>query len=303
MTSNPTIAVALALCSVVAYAFSAALQRRETARASEPVETSGGWRFFRALLARRWWWGGIACMVAGAIIHVGALGFGSITLVQPIGVTTLILALPLDSWLEKRRISSREWVGAVVLVAGLVGLLTLAAHGPPTRTPPAPVVLGAVAVIMIAAVVLAAAGAKGRPVVRAVIRAAASGLCAGATSGLVRLIIQLIADDRSWVLVGVVVAAALVLPVASILLIQTAFRDGGLDAGLATQITADQIAAAAIGIVVLGERYTLGAAGAALAAVFAVVALVGLVVLIRAGPTPEQRRGLAAPTAAPAPPR
>ncbi|MHC1558649.1 DMT family transporter [Actinomycetospora sp. C-140] len=303
MTGHPTIAVALALCSVVAYAFSAALQRRETARAAEPVESAGGWGFFRALLRRRWWWGGVACMVAGAVIHVGALGFGSITLVQPIGVTTLILALPLDSWLEKRRIHAGEWVGAVVLVAGLVGLLTLAAHGPPSRTPPAPVVLGAIAVIAVTAVVLSAAGARGRPIVRAVVRAAASGLCAGATSGLVRLIIRLIADGRSPALIATVVVAALVLPVASILLVQTAFRDGGLDAGLATQITADQAAAAAIGIVVLGERYTLGAAGAALASVSAVVALVGLVTLIRAGPTPEQRAALASPTAAPAPGR
>ncbi|MEJ2885929.1 DMT family transporter [Actinomycetospora aeridis] len=302
MTSQPTVAVALALCSVVAYAFSAALQRRETARAAEPDDAAGGWGFFRALLRRRWWWGGVACMVAGAIIHVGALGFGSITLVQPIGVTTLILALPLDSWLEKRRIRTGEWVGAIVLVAGLVGLLTLAAHGPPSRTPAAPVVLGAVGVVMAVAVVLAAAGARGRPIVRAVIRAAASGLCAGATSGLVRLIIRLIADGRSPALIAVVVVAALILPVASILLVQTAFRDGGLDAGLSTQITADQIAAAAIGIVVLGERYTLGAAGAVLATVCAVVALAGLVTLIRAGPTPEERRPEPA-TAAPAPPR
>ena len=100
-----------------------------------------------------------------------------------------------------------------------------------------------------------------RPCPRAVIRAAVSGLCAGATSGLVRVTFRLIQDGRSPWLVAAVLVGVVVLPVASILLLQTAYRDGGLDAGLSTQITADQVTAMAIGIVVLGERFSLGVSG------------------------------------------
>ena len=134
---------------------------------------------------------------------------------------------------------------------------------------------------------------------RAVMRAAVSGLCAGATSGLVRLTFRLVQDGRSPWLIGAVLAAVVVLPVASVLLLQTAYRDGGLDAGLSTQITADQVTAMAIGIVVLGERFALGLSGGILAVLSAVVAVAGLVTLIRSGPTPEQRAPAA--TAAPAP--
>jgi drug/metabolite transporter (DMT)-like permease len=299
VNQHPTVAVLLALCSVVAYAFSAALQRRETASVAEvPAPPGGGLPFFRALLRRRWWWAGVACMVAGALIHVAALGFGSITLVQPIGVSTMILALPVDSWLERRRIRRGEWIGAVVLVAGLAGLLSLAAHRPRPYVPDAATVLGAVVVVLVSAAVVTAASTRARAVPRAVIRAAASGLCAGSTSGLVRLAIRLIADGRSPALVAVVITAALVLPVAAILLVQTAFRDGGLDAGLSTQITVDQGAAAAIGIVVLGERFTAGTLGAALAGASALVALVGLVTLIHSGPTPGGAMAAPAPRAA-----
>jgi drug/metabolite transporter (DMT)-like permease len=302
VTAHASIAVGLACCSALAYALSAALQRRETGRPAAGTDRPGtGLPFFGALLRRPWWWGGVAAMVIGALIHVFALGFGSITLVQPIGVTALILALPLDAWLEKRRIHRSEWFGAIVLVAGLAGLFGLAEHQPSEIAPDAGFVLGTVAAVLVVAALVTALSGRAPPVPRAVIRAAVSGLCAGATSGLVRVTFRLVQDGRSpWLIAGVLVGVV-ILPVASILLLQTAYRDGGLDAGLSTQITADQVTAIAIGIVVLGERFSLGVSGAMLAGVSAVVAVIGLVTLIRSGPTPEQRAATA--TAAPAPHR
>lgn len=299
MTPSSTIAVALACCSAFAYALSAALQRRETGRSADSPDHSGV-PFFGSLLRRPWWWGGIAAMVVGALIHVVALSFGSITLVQPIGVSALILALPLDAWLERRRIQRREWVGAIVLVAGLAGLFGLAEHQPSLARPETGVVLGAIGVVLVTAALVTLASGHAPVVPRAVMRAAVSGLCAGATSGLVRTTFRLVQDGRSPWLIAAVLAAVVVLPVASILLLQTAYRDGGLDTGLSTQITLDQAAAMAIGIVVLGERFAMGLQGAALAAVSAVVAVVGLVTLIRSGPTPERAEPVAT---APAPGR
>jgi drug/metabolite transporter (DMT)-like permease len=302
VTANATFAVALACCSALAYATSAALQRRETARTADGPEHKGsGLPFFGALLRRPWWWGGVAAMVVGAMIHVVALGFGPITLVQPIGVTSLILALPLDAWLERRRIHRAEWVGAIVLVVGLAGLFVLAEHQPSTVPPDAGLVLGTIVAVLVVAALVTLASGRAPAMPRAVIRAAVSGLCAGSTSGLVRLTFRLVQDGRSPWLIAAVLAAVVVLPVASILLLQTAYRDGGLDAGLSTQITLDQVAAMMIGIVVLGERFALGASGAVLAGVSAVVAVAGLVTLIRSGPAPGPHEP--APTATSAPHR
>lgn len=302
MTAQATIAVVLACCSALAYATSAALQRRETARTADgPAHTGSGLPFFGALLRRPWWWGGVTAMVVGAAIHVVALGFGPITLVQPIGVTSLILALPLDAWLEHRRIHRAEWVGAVVLVVGLAGLFLLAEHQPSTVPPDAVLVIATIVAVLVVAALAVVVSGRAPAMPRAVIRAAVSGLCAGATSGLVRVTFRLIQDGRSAWLIAAVLAAVVVLPIASILLLQTAYRDGGLDAGLSTQITLDQVAAMAIGIVVLGERFSLGVSGAVLAAISAVIAVTGLVTLIRSGPAPGPHEP--AVTAGSAPPR
>ena len=97
----------------------------------------------------------------------------------------------------------------------------------------------------------------------------------------------MVATGQAGVPTVLAAATAVVLPVAGVLLLQTAYRDGGLDAGLATQTAIDPSVAAAIGIVLLGERFSGGAPGAALALLSAGVVVVALVALIRASPTPS----------------
>lgn len=282
VAAHPLLAVGLALCSAFLYALAAALQRLAAGRTGG--RGHDGRAFFGGLVRQPLWWGGVGSMAAGAGIHVVALGVGSVTLVQPLGVLALVLALPLDARFERRVVTRAEWTAAAVLVAGLGGLLALAPHRP--GGPPAPAT-GLVVTVAAAGVVLAlvvAAGSRLRPAGRAVCRAAGAGLCAGTTSGLVRPVLHGLHRgpfDAGLLTAGV---AVLVLPVLGLLLLQTAYRDGGLDAGLATQTTVDPVVAGTIGIAVLGERFTGGPGGAALAAGCAVVAAAGLVWLIRAGP-------------------
>jgi drug/metabolite transporter (DMT)-like permease len=288
LEAHPVIAVLLALGSAFLYALAAALQRLAASRAAhEGTQPRDGREFFGALARMPLWWGGIASMACGAGVHVVALGLGSVTLVQPVGVLALVLALPLDARLERRTIRWAEWASAAVLVAGLAGLLALAPHhGEPRLAGSGGLVGTAVAAAAVLATVVLVGnrlGWRGR----AVSRAAGAGLCAGVTSGLVRPVLH--GFHRGPLEAGVVVAGitVVVLPVIGVLLLQTAYRDGGLDAGLATQTTVDPVVAGVIGIVVLDERFGGGEVGSGLAALCAVVTVVGLVALIRAGPTPE----------------
>lgn len=287
--SHPVAALLLALCSAFLYALAAALQRLATARAADAgTRPRDGRAFFGALARMPLWWSGLASMACGGAVHVVALGLGSVTLVQPVGVLALVLALPLDARLERRTIRRAEWVAAGVLVVGLAGLLTLAPHhGEPGRADAS----GLVATVLGAAVALAAVVAVGRRLgwrARAVSRAAGAGLCAGVTSGLVRPVLHGLA--RGPVESGVLVAtiAVLVLPVLGVLLLQTAYRDGGLDAGLATETTVDPVVAGVIGMAVLDERFEGGAPGAAVALLCALTTVAGLIALIRAGPSPAR---------------
>ena len=287
LEAHPVIAILLALGSAFLYALAAALQRLATSRAAhEGTHPRDGREFFGALARMPLWWSGIASMACGAGVHVVALGLGSVTLVQPVGVLALVLALPLDARLERRTIRRAEWASAALLVAGLAGLLVLAPHhGEPRQAGSGGLVGTAVAAAAVLALVVLVGnrlGWRGR----AVSRAAGAGLCAGVTSGLVRPVLHGL--HRGPLDAGIVVAGitVLVLPIIGLLLLQTAYRDGGLDAGLATQTTVDPVVAGVIGIVVLDERFGGGVVGSGLAVLCAVVTVLGLVALIRAGPTP-----------------
>jgi drug/metabolite transporter (DMT)-like permease len=288
LEAHPVAAVLLALCSAFLYALAAALQRLATARAAhEGTHPRDGGAFFGALARMPVWWAGVASMGCGAAIHVVALGLGSVTLVQPVGVLALVLALPLDARFERRVVRRAEWASAGVLVVGLAGLLMLAPHRPQPRQADT---AGLVGTVVVAAVVLAVVVLGGQRLgvrARAVSRAAGAGLCAGVTSGLVRPVLHGL--HRGPLDPGVVVAgiAVLALPIIGLLLLQIAYRDGGLDAGLATQTTVDPVVAGIIGIAVLDERFGGGIVGAGCAVLCAAVTVVGLVALIRAGPSPE----------------
>ena len=98
------LAVGLALASAVCYAVSAALQHHEAAR-----QSGNGLHLVRALLRRPAWCAAVLASLLGALLHVGALGAGPLVLVQPLGVTALVFALPIGARLGRVRVSAWSW--------------------------------------------------------------------------------------------------------------------------------------------------------------------------------------------------
>ena len=88
------------------------------------VGRAGGWR--------------VTSTLSGAALHVVALRFGPLTLVQPLGVSALVMALPLGAWFAgQRRVLRAEWAAAGAVVLGLLAVLTLAPrHVPAPAVPP-----------------------------------------------------------------------------------------------------------------------------------------------------------------------
>lgn len=260
------IAVALALLSAVAYATAAVAQERLAARTGP-----GG---LRRLLARGAWWSTVGLNAGGALLHVAALRFGPLTLVQPLGALTLVAAVPLGARAAGRRATHEEWRGTALTLAGLGTLLPLTAGGAPDAT------LGTVAALAVAAGVLALVALLTHvPRGRGLGPAAASGITSGAASALTQaLTVAGLALTWRFAVVGVLVAG---LAVGGLLLSQTAYTEG-LGAPLAVLTLANPLAAAAIGLTLLGERVHGGPAGIALAGLGAAVAGRGVVLLTRA---------------------
>ncbi|MEU3679213.1 hypothetical protein AB0E92_36215, partial [Streptomyces griseus] len=112
------LAVALSLVSAAAYAAAAVAQSRLAGR-TDPA--TGVLR----LLGRGAWWSAVGLNAAGALLHVAALNFGPLTLVQPLGALTLVAAVPLGARYAGRRVARLEWRGALLTLGGL-GLLMYA---------------------------------------------------------------------------------------------------------------------------------------------------------------------------------
>ncbi|WP_221357522.1 DMT family transporter [Streptomyces beigongshangae] len=271
--SATLVAVVLSLFSAVAYAAAAVAQERLAARTTDAGTLS--------LLGRGAWWWSVGLNAGAALLHVAALKYGTLTLVQPLGALTLVAAVPLGARLAGRRVTAVEWRGTALTLAGLCAVLVTASGPAPDgvlSVPQALAVTGATAALI---------GVLARPGTRPGLRhASASGFASGVASALTQTV-TVAATDRSGPLLSgqVVLVAVLVAAFAAggLLLSQVAYK-GGLGAPLALVTLANPIAAAVIGLSLLGERLRGGAPGLLLAAAGAAVAAWGVVTLSRSTP-------------------
>jgi drug/metabolite transporter (DMT)-like permease len=273
--SATLLAVALSLFSSVAYAAAAVAQERLASR-------NPGSGMLR-LLGSGAWWSSVALNASAALLHVVALKYGPLTVVQPLGALTLVAAVPLGARIAGRRVSAVEWRGTVYTLVGLAAILITASGSAPDE------VLGVPEAVMVAGTTAGLIGILAWPGARPGLRhASASGFASGVASALTQTV-TVAATDRSGPLLSAqVIGVALLVAAfatAGLLLSQTAYR-GGLGAPLAVVTLANPVAAAVIGLALLGERLQGGAAGVLLALAGAGLASWGVVLLSRATPVP-----------------
>jgi hypothetical protein len=282
---HPAVAIGVALASAGCYAVAAVLQQREASR-DEADADAGGLTLFSRLLRRPRWWLAVSATVVGALLHLVALRFGPLTLVQPLGVSALVLALPLGAALAGRTVTRGEWAAAGAVALGLFGILSMAPHHvrPPLVSDASlGIAVGGCAVVV---ALLALLGSRLPHPAGSVLRAAAAAVLFGMASAMARL---LVAGSSTVVLAAATCAVA---AVAGMVLVQTAYRDGGLGAPLATCTLVDPLSAAVLGIVLLGETVRVTPMDAMLGVIGLGLTVAGLTVLSRAAPqvrrpTPE----------------
>ncbi|MFE9407972.1 DMT family transporter [Streptomyces sp. NPDC006704] len=289
MNESALLAILLSLASAAGYALAAVAQSRLAAQGGKGVGQ---------LLTRPLWWWAVGLNAAGALMHVAALHYGPLTLVQPLGALTLVAALPLSAYYERRRVGRREWRGAAWTLAGLTGLIAVtgpASPGDALSVNEALAIATGTALLLAFLVRAGAHSAHGGGLGLAT----ASGVASGVASALTQTVTASLARELpsgppAWwetTLVAVLVAA---FAVGGLLLSQAAYRDG-LAAPLAVVNLANPAAAAVIGVALLGESFHGGPLGWLTAAASACVAARG--VLMLTGATPP------APALAPTPPQ
>ncbi|GAA3505087.1 DMT family transporter [Streptomyces prasinosporus] len=276
------LSVLLSFVSAVAYAGGAIVQEQVA------VSSPGAQQY--APLRRPGWWAAVALNGLGGLLHVVALAYGPLSLVQPLGALTIVFALPMAALFVGRRAGATAWRGAVMATVGLAGLLSLVgASGAQSLDTAQRVAAALVTAAAVVALMIAARAAHRHPAVRSILLATASGVAFGMSSVFTKTVAVdwtggvSAADLPSLAVIGVLATAGM-------LLSQASYRGAGLAAPLATLTVVNPVVAAAVGITMFGETFRHGTTGTVLALSCGVVAAGGLILLTTERLAREQQR-------------
>ncbi len=206
------------------------------------------------LLGRPLWWAGTMLDWLGAGVHLVALHFGPLALVQPLTTTAIIFAVPVAALLGRRRPSRRQLLAAVETSAGLGLLAGFLGRGLVHSTPSATtaVVVPLVLVVVLAAAVHQSSRLRNRRT-QALLLGAAAGSAYGLSDALARTVqvTRLVAlGSPLWV---VMVAGLVVVGGAGLLLTQLALQRAPLSSSLPAQDFLALVVSIGLGAVLLGE--------------------------------------------------
>ncbi|MFD6421633.1 DMT family transporter [Streptomyces sp. NPDC060198] len=302
--SSLVLSVLLSLVSAVAYAAGAIVQER--------VASGGDGRSY-APLRNAAWWAAVGLNGTGALLHVVALAYGPLSLVQPLGALTIVFALPMAALFVGRAAGRTAWRGAVMATVGLAGLLALTgsseshALGGADQLLLATATFGAVAALFLAGqglgrVSQGAPSAAGRAGLsahapgaqRAMMRSVVLATGAGVAFGMASVFTKTVAVEWTSGALGEGLPSLLVIAVfaaAGLLLSQAAYRGAGLTAPLATVTVVNPVVAAVVGLTLFGEHFRFGLVGTLLALASGVLAAAGLVLLTTQRLAAERQEG------------
>ena len=280
--------VALALTASVFTALASVAQRQAAAPA--PAQNGLGLHLVQYLLHRPVWFFGIASMILGFAFQVAALNVGSLSLVQPVIATELLIVFAIIALRHRHRVHARDWLAALGMAIALGAFLALARPvGGHDHATGSMWVLAGTSTFALAGVLALMAyvpGAHGaRPSANR--KAALLGIAAAAGFGFVAAVIKELSTHFARGPVAVFSNwspyVLLLTGAASMFLASHAFQAGSLAASQPGLTIVDPLVASLLGVVLFGERLVLHPI--ALAGELAALALlVGSVVLLSRSP-------------------
>jgi hypothetical protein len=278
-------ALACALAAACCYAVAATLQHAAAAR--EPVSHTLDPRLLLRLLHRRVWMFGVAADAVGTGLHGAALAFGPLALVQPLLVSGLVIAVPLEAARERRRIRRRDLVGAVVAAAGLATFVVVADPRPGPIAPADADLSGVVAgggAVLVVLVLLATVGPARRAGWRATVLGIATGAGFALAATLAKACIDVVSTAglpalfRDWRL-----AALIVVGLCAVVLNQNAYQRGGLAGPLSGIVLTDPLGSVTLAVLAFDEQIRTGTPALVVELLALLLMGVGVTVVSRSG--------------------
>jgi drug/metabolite transporter (DMT)-like permease len=243
----------LAFAASLFFAFAYVLQYHEAHEAPRGLFLSP--RLLVELAHHRIWLGGIAAMFVGNGLQAWALGRGSLAVVEPVLTASMLFALPLSAAWHREKLRRTEWVGAVMVSAG-VGLLL--GVGSPTvgraDMPQYQWLLVTLATWGLALFLVALGMRAPWPSYRAALIGGGAGVLFGLQDALTRYCLHWFSRDFGHLLVSWQPYVLLITAVYGLTLAQSAYEAGSLSAALPTMTIGEPVIGMLIGMLALNEQ-------------------------------------------------
>jgi drug/metabolite transporter (DMT)-like permease len=268
---------AIAIFSGLLAAFWAAvgIVVRQRVAQEVPADQERSATMVSALVRHPLWWAGTLAAAAGYVFQALALAHGSLLLVQPLLVSSLLFALPLSARLCHQRINAAEWGWAMLLTAALAVFVLVGQPREGHNRPPIPAwtLALAITVPVVLACLLVARRAVGR--MRAMLLAVAVAVLLGMIAVVTKICTHRYAVGGWRELMSVPAPYVLVALAVTVTVVQnSAFHAGALQASVPIMLVGEPVVAVLLGVVVLGEHLAVrgSAALALVVTIFAMVA-------------------------------
>ena len=228
---------------------------RQRATREVPAEQGMSTAIVATLFRKPSWWAGTMAAMAGYACQALALSKGSLLLVQPLLMSSLLFALPISARLSHRRLTAGEWVWALALTVGLAVFVLVGQPREGHYRPPVPAwaLVVTIFVPFVVACVAVASRVAGRR--RAALLAVAVAVLFATVAVLTKISMHRLALGGLRALLVIPAPYLLVvLAVVATVLQQSAFHAGALQTSVPTMLVLEPLVAVLLGVVVLGEH-------------------------------------------------
>jgi drug/metabolite transporter (DMT)-like permease len=273
--------VAYLLAAIAAFvnALTSVLQRIGVEAA--PASTTMRLSLMTYAIKRGIWLIGFALMLVEFGLQATALRFGELSVVQPVLTTELLfLLLILGTWFHYR-LGWQEWIGALVIVAGLGGFFLASAPSGGDALPSnqgwliaSVVLLGSIAACIISAL-------RGPRWWRAAAFGAATAITAAYTAALTKAITSYTKLGWGHVFTHFQPYMLAITGVGTVFLIQNALHAGPITASRTTMVTINPLVSIVLGITLFADHLRSGPGWISLEVIALGVLVAGVVVLAR----------------------
>ena len=264
--ASHALAIGSALLAALFAAVGIVVRQRAIQTGADAAEDAGA--IVTSWIRQPSWWLGTVGAIGGYVFQALALAHGSLLLVQPLLVSSLLFVLPLGARFSKQHVRGRDWCWALVLTAALTVFVLVGQPREGHYRAPVPawsVALGTSVPVVIVCV-LAARRTVGRR--RATLLAGAVAVLLGMVAVLTKVSTHRLALHGWHGLLTVPAPYLLVaLAVTVTVLQQSAFHAGALQASVPIMLVGEPIVAVLLGVVILGEHLVVRGAGTVILAV------------------------------------